>query len=378
MAEFDEEGLRRMTPMISKHVFLRFIPGTGAGSVGSFTGILAGFFYLYVLVVVVRMGTFVRLLESPSKSDILDAALIVLGLAAFYTGSIVPNLIRGRSSGKVFDERVRRFRTNTLAVAGMVVFLSFVGVSLLAPLLAPYHPSVQNEPAMERYQPPSMSHPMGTDRFGRDILSRVVYGARVSLSVGVAVVILVSIFGMFFGALSAYVGGWLDDAAMRIVDGLLSFPRLVLLLTLVAFFANSFWLVVLVLSATGWMGVARLVRADVLSLKERDFVQAAVATGAGHARVIWRHLIPNALGPVIVTATLRIALIILLESYLSFLGLGVQPPTPSWGGMVYEGREVLLSAWWVSAFPGLAIVAAVVSCNLVGDGLRDAMDVKMG
>jgi peptide/nickel transport system permease protein len=191
-------------------------------------------------------------------------------------------------------------------------------------------------------------------------------------------VLIASLFGTIFGAFSGYVGGRADDIAMRIVDGLLAFPRLLLLLTLVAFFANSLWLVVLVLAGTGWMGVARLVRADVLSLKERDFVQAAVASGIGHGRIVWRHLIPNTLGTVVVAATLRFAVIVLLESYLSFLGLGVQPPTPSWGSMVFEGRDVLLSAWWTSAFPGLAIVLAVVSCNLLGDGLRDALDVRMG
>ncbi len=367
-----------MVPMTQKERCFSFIPGGRPGSNRWFTRVFSAFFYVYAIVLVGRIGVVVDMLQSSSGADTLGAALIIFGIVVFYTGSILPNLVEGRPSGRVFGKGARRFRTNTLAVAGMVVFLALVGVSLLAPILAPYHPSVQNEPVLERYQPPSMSHLMGTDRFGRDILSRVFYGARVSLGVGVLVVIFASIFGMLFGAFSGYVGGWVDEAAMRIVDGLLAFPRLLLLLTLIAFFANSFWLVVLVLSVTGWMGVARLVRADVLSLKEQDFVHAVVASGAGRARVIWRHLIPNVLGPVIVTATLRIAVIILLESYLSFLGLGVQPPAPSWGSMVFEGREVLLSAWWVSAFPGLAIVAAVVSCNLVGDGLRDAMDVKMG
>ncbi|MEJ2721206.1 MAG: ABC transporter permease, partial [bacterium] len=265
---------------------------------------------------------------------------------------------------------------NRMGVLAMIVFLLFVCAALLAPLLAPYAPSVQTHPARERYQPPSSDHLMGTDKFGRDVFSRVLYGSRVSLAVGVAAVILASIFGMLYGAFAGYAGGWVDDLSMRVVDGLLAFPRLLLLLTLLALFTNSFVLVIVVLSATGWMGVARLVRAEVLSLKEREFVQAAVATGVGHARIIWRHLIPNALGPVIVAATLRIGLVILLESYLSFLGLGVQPPTPSWGSMVFEGREVLLSAWWVSAFPGLAIVAVVVSCNVLGDGLRDAVNVR--
>jgi peptide/nickel transport system permease protein len=167
-----------------------------------------------------------------------------------------------------------------------------------------------------------------------------------------------------------------DDLLMRLVAGLLSFPRLLFVLTLVALFSNSFFLLIGVISATGWMGVARLVRGEVLRLKEREFIQAAVATGMGRARLLVRHLMPNALGPVVVAATLNVGLVILLESYLSFLGLGVQPPAPSWGAMVFDGREVLVAAWWVSAFPALAIVLAVVACNLMGDGLRDAFDTR--
>lgn len=256
--------------------------------------------------------------------------------------------------------------------------LFFISVSLLAPLVTPYDPVTHSDPVLERYQPPSFAHPMGTDKFGRDVCARVVYGARISLAVAVLVVFVASIVGTIVGACSGYIGGRADDMAMRFVDGLLAFPRLLLLLTLVAFFSGSLWVVVLLLAGTGWMGVARLVRADVLSLKEREFVQAAVAGGVGHGRIVWRHLIPNVMGTVVVAATLRFALIILLEAYLSFLGLGVQPPTPSWGSMVFDGREVLLQAWWVSAFPGAAIAAAVVSCNLFGDGLRDAMDVRAG
>jgi peptide/nickel transport system permease protein len=265
-----------------------------------------------------------------------------------------------------------------MAVVGIVLFLFFLFVSVLAPLIAPYDPVVQTDPVSQQYKAPSRLHPMGTDKFGRDVMSRVVFGSRVSLAIGVVAVVLSSLIGLVFGAFSGYLGGWFDEIAMRVVDGLLAFPRLLLVLTVLAFFANSFWLVVALLALTGWMGVSRLVRSEVLRMKEQEFIQAAVATGVGRARVVWRHLVPNALSPVMVSATLRIGMIILLESYLSFLGLGVQPPTPSWGGMVFEGRDVLVSAWWVSAFPGLAIVAAVVACNLLGDGLRDAMDVKGG
>jgi peptide/nickel transport system permease protein len=191
-------------------------------------------------------------------------------------------------------------------------------------------------------------------------------------------VALAVLLGLLVGVTAGYAGGLVDDVLMRVVDGLLSFPRLLLVLTLVALFSNSFVLLVVVISATGWMGVARLVRGEIIRLKRREFVQAAVATGLGGARVVVRHLLPNSVGPVIVAAALNVGAVILLESYLSFLGLGLQPPAPSWGAMVYDGREVLLEAWWVSAFPALAIVMAVVACNLMGDGLRGALDTKTG
>ena len=250
----------------------------------------------------------------------------------------------------------------------------FVLLALLAPLVAPHDPVEQS--VDDRYLAPSWQHPMGTDKFGRDIMSRVFYGSRASLGIGVLAMLMASIIGAAVGAIAGYRGGWLDEVVMRAVDGLLAFPRLLFVLTLVALFTTSFWVVIVMLGVTGWMGLARLVRTEVRALKEREFVEAAVSTGARERSVIWRHLLPNILGPVIVTATLRIGTIILLESYLSFLGLGIQPPTPSWGLMVFEGREVLLSAWWVSAFPGMFIVLTVVACNLFGDGLRDALDVR--
>jgi peptide/nickel transport system permease protein len=329
-------------------------------------------------VLVARVSVLVALFRAPSGRDPLSGLAALLGLAALYGAAVLPGFIDERPSGKLLADRCRRFWAHKAAVAGLAVCLLSSSVSLLAPLVAPHDPVVQTSPAMERYRPPSQSHPMGTDKFGRDVLSRVLYGSRVSLGVGLIAVILAAFVGTFVGAFSGYLGGRVDEAAMRIVDGFLSFPRLLLLITLVAFFASSVWLVVLVLAFTGWMGFARLVRADVLALKEREFVQAAVAGGVGHAGVVWRHLIPNTLGTVVVAATLRFALLVLLESYLSFLGLGVQPPTPSWGSMVFEGREVIVSAWWVSGFPGLALALTVVSWNLVGDGLRDALDVRMG
>jgi peptide/nickel transport system permease protein len=357
---------------------IKYVPGSRLGQSPWVAVVFSLYFYLYLAIFLARGAVWADLFRSPSVGSVCGGIAAVIGLVFFYAAAVVPGFVDERPSGRVFADRSRRFWTHKPAVAGLAIFLLFIGVSFLAPLVTPCDPAVQTEPALQRYQAPSSSHLMGTDKFGRDVFSRVIYGTRVSLAIGLFAVLLASVIGTLFGAFSGYLGGRVDDIAMRLVDGLLAFPRLLLLLTLVAFFANSFGLVILVLAGTGWMGVARLVRADVLSLKERDFIQAAVASGIGHGRIVWRHLIPNALGTVVVAATLRFAVIVLLESYLSFLGLGVQPPTPSWGSMVFEGREVLLSAWWVSAFPGLAIVGAVVSCNLLGDGLRDAMDVRMG
>lgn len=267
-----------------------------------------------------------------------------------------------------------RFRKNRLGMAGAIIVLLLYFVAILAPVLTPYDPVSHGDLPGMRHQPPSMGHPLGTDKFGRDILTRMVYGSRISLTVSFLAVALSVVLGSIVGAAAGYSGGIMDAVLMRIVDALISIPRLFLLLTCIALFSRSFLLVTVLLGATGWMGTARLVRGQILSLKGREFVSAAEALGAGNRRIVLRHLIPNALTVIIVSATLRIGLIILVEATLSFLGLGVPPPTPSWGMMVYEGREVLLDAWWVSTFPGLAIVVTVVAYNLFGDGLRDSFD----
>lgn len=244
----------------------------------------------------------------------------------------------------------------------------------LAPLLAAVDPLAIENAAETRFQAPSGQHLLGTDRFGRDIWARLLFGARASLGVGIVSVALAVLFGTLFGAVSGLSGRRLDDAMMRIVDGLLAFPRLLLVLVLVALFSSSYGLLIVVIASTGWMGIARLVRGEVLRLRQRDFVTAAVAGGVGRTRLVLKHLLPNAAGPVIVAATLNIGAVILLESYLSFLGLGVQLPTPSWGAMVFEGRDALSIAWWVPAFPAIAITISVVAFNAIGDGLRDALE----
>jgi peptide/nickel transport system permease protein len=218
---------------------------------------------------------------------------------------------------------------------------------------------------------------LGTDQYGRDILSRVIYGSRISLSIGFLVVLISVTLGTFVGVSSGYFGGWVDALMMRIVDILIAFPALFLILIIIATFGNSIYLIVITLSFTGWMGVARIVRSQVLSLKEQEFILAARSLGLSDMRIIFRHLAPNTLTPVIIAATLRIGSIILTEAGLSFLGLGVQPPVPSWGNIINEGRDSLLNHWWISTFPGIAILTTVVCFNLLGDGVRDALDPRM-
>ncbi|HET7321738.1 MAG TPA: ABC transporter permease, partial [Longimicrobiaceae bacterium] len=271
----------------------------------------------------------------------------------------------------------RHFRRNRLAMAGLVIMLLLYVVTLVTPLVAPYDPIAQGDIVLARYLSPSWSHLMGTDKFGRDIFSRVLYGARISLTIGIVAVAIGVSFGTLVGALAGYFGRWVDAVLMRFTDMMLAFPRLVLLIVVIALFQPSIWLVVLVLGFTGWMSVARIVRGEVLALRDREFVQAARVLGMGDARIIFRHIVPNILAPVIVYTTLGIGNTILVEAALSVLGLGVQPPTPSWGNMISDGRDALITAWWIATFPGLAIVVTVTAFNLLGDGLRDALDPRL-
>lgn len=269
----------------------------------------------------------------------------------------------------------KRFLKNGPAVAGSVVVLALFAVSLLAPWLAPYDPNAID--LKQVLMPPSGLHPFGTDPLGRDVFSRMIWGAGISLKVGFVATGIAILFGTVLGALAGYYGRWVDTVIMRFVDIMLCFPTFFLILAVIAFLEPSIWNIMIVIGLTGWMGVTRLVRADFIALKERDFVQAARAIGAGDFRIIFRHILPNAMASVLVTATLGVAGAILTESALSFLGIGVQPPTPSWGNILTAGKDNIDIAWWLSFYPGLAILITVLGYNLLGEGIRDALDPRL-
>jgi peptide/nickel transport system permease protein len=283
--------------------------------------------------------------------------------------------LKGPAPG-LWSQGWSRFRMSRFGMAGAVIMVVLYLVAVFAPLLTPYDPIAQGDVPRMRFVAPCREHPLGTDKFGRDVLARIIYGSRISLTIAFLAVAITVALGALVGAVAGYFGGAVDAILMRIVDALLAIPRLFLLLMCVSLFRGSMWLIIVLLGVTGWMATARLVRAQVLSLKSLDYVKAAEALGAGGTRVIWRHLIPNTLTIIIVAATLRIGGIILTEASLSFLGLGVAAPTPSWGQMVFEGREVLLSAWWLSTFPGITIAVTVIGFNLLGDALRDAFEPR--
>jgi peptide/nickel transport system permease protein len=269
----------------------------------------------------------------------------------------------------------RTFSRNQLAVIGGMVVGVLFATAILAPMLAPWDP---NRPDTKKIlDPPSRMHPLGTDQLGRDVLSRMLYGARVSLAVGFVSVGIATVIGTLLGAAAGYHGGLIDAAIMRLVDLVLVFPRFFLLLAVLAFIRPSIWTIMAVIGLTGWMGVARLVRAEFLSLREREFVVWSQSIGATAFRIIWRHILPNAMAPVLVAMTLGIPAAILTESGLSFLGLGVQPPYATWGNILNEGKDAIEIAWWLSMYPGLAILVTVLSYNLLGEGIRDALDPRL-
>ena len=269
----------------------------------------------------------------------------------------------------------RALSKNRLALCGGAVVLVLAIMAAAAPLLSPHDP---HKPDIKRIlDPPSARHWLGTDQIGRDVLSRMLYGARVSLAVGFVSVGIATAIGIALGASAGYHGGTVDGAVMRLVDLVLVFPRFFLLLAVLAFLKPSIWTIMVVIGLTGWMGVARLVRAEFLALKEREFVIWSQSVGAGAFRIIWRHILPNAMAPVLVAMTLGIPAAILTESGLSFLGLGVRPPYATWGNILNEGKDTIEIGWWLSFYPGVAILVTVLSYNLLGEGIRDALDPRL-
>jgi len=260
-------------------------------------------------------------------------------------------------------------------VAGSLLVLLLFVVSFLAPLLSPYDPGAIN--LKEVLSPPSKDHLLGTDQLGRDVLSRMIWGSRISLKVGFVATGIAILIGTLLGALSGYYRGIIDSLIMRLVDIMLCFPTFFLILAVIAFLEPSIWNIMIIIGLTGWMGITRLVRADFITLREREFVQAARVIGAGDSRIIFIHMLPNAMASILVAATLGIAGAILTESALSFLGIGVQPPTPSWGNMLTAGKDNIDIAWWLSLFPGLAILLTVLGFNLLGEGIRDSLDPRL-
>ncbi|MFH1394879.1 MAG: ABC transporter permease [Candidatus Omnitrophota bacterium] len=262
-------------------------------------------------------------------------------------------------------------------VFSIIIILVMAGGAVFAPQITNYDPLKMDLSSEVRLQPPSMEHFFGTDNLGRDVFSRMMYGGRVSLSVGFIAVIISLVIGVFLGGISGFFGGWVDAFIMRLVEVMYSLPTFFLIMMVITFLGPSIINVMVIIGLTSWAGLCRLVRAEFLSLKERDFVYSARVQRVSDFRIIFRHILPNAMGPVYVTATLSVGTAILVESALSFLGLGVQPPAASWGNILTAGKSYIDYAWWLTVFPGFAILLTVLSFNLLGEGLRKIIDPKL-
>lgn len=345
---------------------------------------LALAFLLLGLVLLLRWDAFLETLSARGAGEWIASRFLLaaLGTLVFFSIWDVRRILAderggGRRPGagqSPLASAWRRFSENRLALAAVygVVLLSLA--ALLAPILAPFDPTALEVTA--DFRPPSWAHPLGTDGLGRDLLSRCLYGARVSLSIGTSAMLIAAGFGTMYGAVAGYVGGWVDEVLMRLVDVLLAFPTLFLLLALVGVFEADLVVLILILGLTSWTGTARFIRGEVLSLKQQEFVDGARALGLPDRTILFRHVIPNAMAPVFVNAALMVGGLITAEAALSFLGLGVQPPTPSWGQMIDSGLDNLVSAWWIAAFPGALLTLTVLCFNLLADGFRDALDPK--
>jgi peptide/nickel transport system permease protein len=359
-----------------------FVPGLGHLFAGRRT---TGLILLaaWLLCILLALSAWPRISAVPRTGSLDDWVALVtlatalLGLWGFALYDIERAPRAADAAVSQWRIAMRQFRRNRLALIGLGCIILLYLATLLTPFLAPYDPIAQRDIARTSLLPPSTEHWFGTDLFGRDVLSRVLYGARISLAIGFIATAISITVGTLLGAIAGYAGGKVDAALMRFTDMVLAFPRLVLLILIVALFEQSLVVITLVLGLTQWPTTTRIVRGDVLSLREREFIQAARALGFGHARIVLRHLVPNVLAPVIVSATLGIGNTIVMEAGLSFLNLGPPPPTPTWGNLVADGKDRLMNAWWIATFPGMAIVLVVLAFNLVGDGLRDALDPRL-
>jgi peptide/nickel transport system permease protein len=293
--------------------------------------------------------------------------------------SLVPNSAESRAN---FAKLVRRWRASPVGIVGSVMVFVVVMVALLTPLLAPHDPTEHNR--RQRFLPPiwmdgaNRAHPLGTDQLGRDVLSRILYGSRISVIIGVSAAVIGGTLGAVIGLIAGLYGGLVDTLISRAVDTFLSIPFIILVLAVVGILGPSLLTLILVLGVTGWASYARVIRGETLSVKEREYVSAAQSLGASNLRVAFRHVLPNTFASLIVLATLDVASTILAETSLSYLGLGVQRPTVTWGLMIADGREYLSSSWWLAVFPGLAISFTVLGVIFLGDFLRDILDPKLG
>lgn len=310
------------------------------------------------------------------------------------TDRVVPELLEAEEQRRALSGRKRAWISLTQNIPAMGALITIILLLLIAVFseidlndgeilfrLSPHDPLDQE--LIERLKPPvfieggSPEYLLGTDKLGRDILSRIIFGARISLVLATVATTLSLILGVSIGVISGYVGGKTDDFIQRFADLWLAFPALVLFIAVIAVFGTSFLVLVLVLAIGGWVSYARVARGQVLSVKEKEYVEAARLTGASPLRIMYRHILPNVTSPLIVIFTFSVASIILIESALSFLGLGVQPPTPAWGSMLADGRELIATAWWLATFPGLAIMLTVLAVNIFGDALRDILDPRL-
>jgi peptide/nickel transport system permease protein len=273
------------------------------------------------------------------------------------------------------NELINAFKRNKLALFSLLFILLIIAAAIFAPFIAPYNPDKINVNAI--LLPPSFSHWLGTDQLGRDVLSRLIYGSRISIEVGFIAVSISLFIGVVIGAFSGYYSGLIDSLLMRFVDIMLTFPSFFLILAISAILKPSIINIMIIIGLTSWMGVARIVRAEFIQNRQKDYVLAAKASGASDSYIIFSEILPNCIAPILVSATLGIAGAILIQASLAFLGIGIMPPTPSWGGMLSRGKTYIMIAWWLTLFPGIAILMTVLSFNLMGEAVRDALDPRI-